>query len=311
MSKIDISVIMPCYNEEDVVHNVLSSLTNELDSSEFSYEIVFCDNGSTDKSVSVAEQFPVYIVNSVAETVAGVRNDGVAAASGKMLIFLDADIVVGPGWGEVVQELFQKVINSEIIIGSHPSFPDSVSPILHPWYIAISNDLRNTHLGTGHMMLSTVNFYKIGGFDNSLVTGEDYDFCVRAKQRGMSIVTEMRLIVCHIGYPANVFDFAKREIWHGEGDFKILKSVLKSKVALAALCFNSLLLLSVIMVFFNVLSSIVFFIVALIVAVVAQYYKFGFNSFWSSVSRSYISCVYLFCRGVSPFFMIFKKINRY
>ena len=311
MNEVDISVVIPCYNEESVIYNVLSCLTCELIKAKHSYEIILCDNGSTDNSLAIAGQFPVYVMNSVSRTVAGVRNDGVAAASGKMLIFLDADIVVCHNWGVVINELFQRVVDSGIIIGSHPTFSDAVSLILRPWYTAISLDMRNTHLGTGHMILSSVNFYKIGGFNDSLVTGEDYDFCLKAKQLGLSIVTESRLIVCHVGYPDNVLDFAKREMWHGEGDFANIKSMMKSKVALASLCFSLLLFFAAFMTIFNIFVSFVLVALALLLSTAVQYYKFGFVSFMSSVVRSYVSCIYLFSRSLSPFLTMIKKLQRY
>lgn len=311
VKSVDISVIMPCYNEEKVIGVVISSLIAELSTSRHSYEIIFCDNGSTDNSVVIAQQFSVYLVNSSAKTVAGVRNDGVMVANGKMFVFLDADIIVEPGWGNIVGDLFQKIVNSSVIIGSHPTFPDTVSPILRSWYRAISNDMRRTHFGTGHMLLSAIIFNAIGGFDNSLVTGEDYDFCVKAKRMGVSIVTDRRLVVCHVGYPDNIIDFAKREMWHGEGDFKSLKCMVKSKVALAAVCFFMLILFSIFTLFISVSYSCLFIMLAWLEAVVVQYYKFGFVSFTSSVSRSFISCIYLFSRALSLPLIIYKKSLSY
>ncbi|KAB2889087.1 MAG: glycosyltransferase [Desulfobulbaceae bacterium] len=309
MNGIDVSVIMPCYNEEGVIYDVLSCLTDELAKTKHSFEIIFCDNGSTDNSRIIASQFPVHTINSVSRTVAGVRNDGVAVAKGKMFIFLDSDIVVGRDWGEVVAEVFEMVVGSGVIVGSHPTFPDTVSPILRSWYEAISNDMRSTHMGTGHMIISTENFHRIGRFDDSLVSGEDYDFCAKAKQLGMSIVTEPRLLVCHVGYPANLLDFAKREMWHGEGDFRHLKSMLKSKVALTALLFSLSLIVSFFMLFVNITTAQVFFIVALGVAIATQYYKFGSASLWITICRSFISCIYLFSRSASLPMIMSKKLK--
>jgi glycosyltransferase involved in cell wall biosynthesis len=309
MVEFDISVIIPCYNEKEFLNNMLQSLVRELVKSQLRYEIIFCDNGSNDGSIDIAKQFSLHLFNSVSKTVAGVRNDGVSVSRGKVLIFLDADIIVGNDWGREVNKLYHRVVGSKIIIGTHPTFADTVSPILRPWYTAISNDMRNTHLGTGHMMISSANFHSIGGFDDSLVTGEDYDFCVKAKQFGVSIVTESRLVVCHVGYPDNVIDFAKREMWHGEGDFANFNSMMKSKVALASLCFSLLLFFAAVMMFFNIFVSFVLVALALLLATAVQYYKFGFISFMSSIVRSYVSCIYLFSRSLSPFLIMIKKLQ--
>lgn len=299
MCKIDISVIIPCLNEENTVSDVLSFLSDELVVSELNFEIIFCDNGSTDNSIDIARKFGVKIIHSKALTVAGVRNDGVRIAKGALLIFIDADIVVQGNWGKRIRTIYDNVVDENIIVGSHPTFPANIKPLLGSWYQAIANDDRNTYFGTGHMMLSTGNFKKIGGFDESLVTGEDYDFCYRAKQFGVSMISDHDLVVCHLGYPDSLLGFARREVWHGEGDCKNLSSIVSSKIALTGILF--LLLFSAIfpMLFVCPAVSFVFFLMTVLMAIVVQHYKFGFDSLRSSFRRSIVSYIYLLSRGVS------------
>ncbi len=51
------SVVMPAYNEEDVVEQTLLQLTAHLDECEFNYEIVVVNDGSTDKTETILEKF--------------------------------------------------------------------------------------------------------------------------------------------------------------------------------------------------------------------------------------------------------------
>ena len=48
-----ISIVCPCYNEEEVVEHFLQSITPILESVQKTYEIIFIDDGSTDKTLNV------------------------------------------------------------------------------------------------------------------------------------------------------------------------------------------------------------------------------------------------------------------
>lgn len=96
-------------------------------------------------------------------------------------------------------------------------------------------------------MIVTRRFFdELGGFDELLETGEDYDFCARARLAGGSIVLDPQLVVTHEGYPRTLAAFIRREAWHGAGDFTSLPAVLRSKVALATILFVALHLLALI-----------------------------------------------------------------
>jgi len=79
----------------------------------FPWELVFVDNGSTDASREVAEQFvdlvPMRIVSAPhPANLSHARNAGASAARADLLAFLDADDQLSPGWvramGEALQE---------------------------------------------------------------------------------------------------------------------------------------------------------------------------------------------------------------
>ena len=48
-----ISIVCPCYNEEEVIEHFLQSITPILESVQKTYEIIFIDDGSTDKTLDV------------------------------------------------------------------------------------------------------------------------------------------------------------------------------------------------------------------------------------------------------------------
>lgn len=93
-NKIEISVIIPIYNAEKYLNSMLMSLSNQ--SIKKSYEVILIDDGSTDSSLKICENFSKK--NSIFKTFhynnAGVsvaRNKGIEQAKGKYLSFVDPD----------------------------------------------------------------------------------------------------------------------------------------------------------------------------------------------------------------------------
>jgi hypothetical protein len=83
------SIIIPAYNEEAALPLVLTSLIAVIDES---YEVIIVDDGSTDRSVSVAVKFPCRIVQHPHNMGKGAAlQTGLHQARGEYAIFIDAD----------------------------------------------------------------------------------------------------------------------------------------------------------------------------------------------------------------------------
>lgn len=100
LDRADYAVIIPCRNARPFLGTLLSSLAGE--DLRGAWEFIVIDNGSTDGSLSVAEQFldrlPLRLVRT--ETVANAsyaRNVGVHESTAMYLFFLDADDDIAPG----------------------------------------------------------------------------------------------------------------------------------------------------------------------------------------------------------------------
>ncbi len=96
---IRISIVIPVYNEEHRISSFLASVTEYLQQRDFSYEIVFVDDGSTDKTVAIIKQildkelpgtFKVVQLPVNAGKGAAIRK-GMLEANGEHVFFLDAD----------------------------------------------------------------------------------------------------------------------------------------------------------------------------------------------------------------------------
>lgn len=87
--RVSTSVVLPAYNEEDALPLVLDALLKTLDRS---YEVLVVDDGSTDRTRSVAEGFGVRVlVHQQNQGKGAAMRTGASHALGRKIIFIDAD----------------------------------------------------------------------------------------------------------------------------------------------------------------------------------------------------------------------------
>lgn len=82
------SIIIPVYNVEKYIKRCLDSVFKQTYKD---FEVIVVDDGSTDKSIPIAEKYNVQILKTKHVSVSEARNIGVKKANGEYLIFLDSD----------------------------------------------------------------------------------------------------------------------------------------------------------------------------------------------------------------------------
>lgn len=88
---IDLSVIIPVFNAELYIKQAINSVIAQLG---INIEIIIVNDGSTDNSLEVIQSIPfdqIHIINTPNNGAAAARNIGLINASGKYIMFLDAD----------------------------------------------------------------------------------------------------------------------------------------------------------------------------------------------------------------------------
>jgi len=90
-----ISVVIPVFNGEKFIQEALESV---LAQNEPSVEILVVDDGSTDGTAAVAENFrgAIRLIRQPNRGVAAARNHGIQLAQAEVLAFLDADDLFTP-----------------------------------------------------------------------------------------------------------------------------------------------------------------------------------------------------------------------
>jgi glycosyltransferase involved in cell wall biosynthesis len=98
------SVVIPALNAAEVIGDQLDALSRQTFDGD--WEVVVVDNGSTDGTTAAAaawaDRLPALRVVDASQRRSHTfaRNTGARAASGDLLLYCDADDIVGPGWVE-------------------------------------------------------------------------------------------------------------------------------------------------------------------------------------------------------------------
>lgn len=103
MNKMKLSLVVPCYNEEENIRDFYNAAKHVFDAEEYEYEIVFINDGSRDKTQEELEKvFNLHEASVVVETFS--RNFGKEAAiyagfqkaTGDFITVIDADLQQSP-----------------------------------------------------------------------------------------------------------------------------------------------------------------------------------------------------------------------
>lgn len=145
---VDLSIVVPAYNEEHRLPPTLDRLHAFLSSQPYSYEIVVVDDGSRDNTCGVVEQAMERVANlrlirqsPNAGKGAAVRR-GMLGARGQIRVMCDADLSMPP---EELPKLLAPIIRceAEIAIGSRYA-PGADTGKKQPFYRVMWSRLCNT-----------------------------------------------------------------------------------------------------------------------------------------------------------------------
>lgn len=130
-----VSIIMPTYNKRNEVMMTLHSLQCQTFSKD-EFEVIICDDGSTDQTSAIFEEysfsFPILYIRSLKNIGRpSIRNLGVQAARGEIVIFLDAEIMVRP---DFVEQHYQEHSKREKLVLSASLVLHGVYTLYHPAY---------------------------------------------------------------------------------------------------------------------------------------------------------------------------------
>ena len=208
-----VSVIIPCYNEERFIGKALENLVDQYPAED--YEIVVVDGMSEDRTREVVAEFQLAhpnialtFVDNPARNIPHALNLGIAAARGQIIARIDAHAAPSAGYIRrcvaVLNEGEAAVVGMPCRVrpGANTMIAGAIATaVSHPFGIgdakyrldpgsdqAAQEDVDTVAFACFEKSVWT----SLGGFDEKLLTNEDYDFNYRVRQRGQRVVLDRR-----------------------------------------------------------------------------------------------------------------------
>jgi len=178
---INVSVIIPAHNEEELLPRCLDSVKKASLIYQGPVETVVVCNRCSDRTESIAREFGCVALIDDSRNLARIRNRGAAIASGEILITIDADSWMTSG---VIQEVVRRLETGRYIGGGTRIRPERFSLGILFSLLAVVPYVVRHQVSGGLFWCWKRDFDAIRGFDESLVSVEDVDFAVRLKRLG-------------------------------------------------------------------------------------------------------------------------------
>lgn len=188
-----ISIIIPTLNEEKLLPKLLDQLNDQNLKLKFNYEIIISDGGSKDRTLEIARKYTEKIVvhqHNRRQKISEGKNEGYKISKGEILIFICADCrIENP---EMFFNYVSKFKNSNYLAATfwfdvfpeEKKWSDYIFHTLYNYYVLLLN-LFGNGMGRGEcQVVKRSVLEKVGGFNENLVAGEDYDFYSRIKKIG-------------------------------------------------------------------------------------------------------------------------------
>lgn len=225
-SPVVVSVIIPCYNCADSVGDQLAALADQA--FDQPWEVLIVDNGSQDDLAAALAPFEGrlpglrVVMATDARGSAHARNVGAKAARGRILLFADADDVVGAGWLRAMVTALEQ----HEFVACRMDF-EKLNPGGRARSSIQQTGLQNytypdflPHAAGGTLGVRREVHEAVSGFDTTMLRLQDTDYCWRIQLAGhdMSFVPDA---VIHYRLRETLRDTWRQAFKYGEYNVKL------------------------------------------------------------------------------------------
>lgn len=234
-----VSFIVVSFNEARTLPRVKEHIDRLALPPNTHIETILIDGGSRDGTPETAHQVGfTKVVVLPGASIPVCRNRGLQEAVGEWIAFVDADCLLDRDWLIHASRLLSKY--PDLILGWPAEPPTPRTWVQEAWHLHWMNKNPALEEDAGERLVKRDGFRtittrnmifhrhvadRIGGFDESLATGEDTDFVFRATMAGIPCWGMPALKAIHLGEPATLKAFFRQQVWHANR--KAYQTILK------------------------------------------------------------------------------------
>lgn len=191
-----ISVIIPLFNRSSLIPETLDSVRSQ---SYPHWEVIVVDDGSTDNSIEVVQQFArhdkrirVFSRQREPKGAPTCRNIGVERACGEYVIFLDSDDLLAPYCLQRRLAFMQAHPQLDFAVFLMMDFKKQLGDCRTLWNVFNDENDLERFLGKGMTWQTTGPIWrksalvKVGNWEEEAVSWQDWEFHVRALAKGLT-----------------------------------------------------------------------------------------------------------------------------
>ncbi|MBL1174257.1 glycosyltransferase family 2 protein [Pantanalinema sp. GBBB05] len=177
-------------NEGERLRQCLKSVVGKVN------PIVYVDSGSTDDSVVMARSLGVIVVEldlSIPFTAARARNTGLQYLQDhypelEYVQFIDGDCEVAEGWLDQAQQVLNAQPEVVVVCGRRREQHPQASIYNRLCDIEWDTPIGEAKACGGDAMMRVAALRQVGGYNPTLIAGEEPELCVRLRQQGGKIL---------------------------------------------------------------------------------------------------------------------------
>jgi len=194
-----LTIIIPVKDDGEGLRQTLESIAATVPA-EQAFEVIVANDGGADAITQACKHYAwveekVLVPN---RGPGGARNEALKYAKGEYIAFLDADVIVRPGWWEALNAVLAE---HDYAAGRVDIHPDMMEHFFHHYDALTAFNVReymtHHHGVTANVAVRRSLLEQIGGFDARFRSGEDSEFGVRVHEAGCRLVYADAMAIYH------------------------------------------------------------------------------------------------------------------
>ncbi len=176
-----LSVVVPAHDEARLIGRCLDAVALAAARTPVRVEVVVVANRCRDATAAVAADAGATVVESGARNLAVVRNLGIEASAGDVVVTVDADCRLHP---DSLRLALGLLASGRFVGGGTRVVPERRSTGIDATYALVGAMTFVTGLSGGSFWSTRSDLDAVGGFDTSVLVAEDLDLARRLRTHG-------------------------------------------------------------------------------------------------------------------------------